>query len=159
MKILVVYDSYVPQHYFERAFAELGNANTVRYAKLNESGHQPPQNDSERSIREYSGSPKDLAGLLEDDDVLVVHTAPVTEEVLKVSPNLKAVFCARGGPVNIDVVAATRMKIPVVSAPGRNADAVADITIAFMIILARKIIPVYTLLKEGRGCQPSSERL
>jgi D-3-phosphoglycerate dehydrogenase / 2-oxoglutarate reductase len=151
LKILVVYDAYVPKEYFERAFAEIGKTNTVRFEKLNEFGRQPPQNDSERSIREYSGNPKEIASLLQGDDVLVVHTAPVTEEVLKASPNLKAVFCARGGPVNIDVAAATRMKIPVVSAPGRNADAVADITIAFMIILARKIIPAYTSIRPASG--------
>jgi len=151
LKILVVYDAYVPKEYFEKAFAALGRTNTVRYAKLSGFGQQPPQNDSERSIREYSGSPKELAGLLDGDDILVVHTAPVTEEVLKASPNLKAVFCARGGPVNIDVESATRMKIPVVSAPGRNADAVADITIAFMIMLARKIVPAYSALKGGEG--------
>jgi D-3-phosphoglycerate dehydrogenase len=151
MKILVVYDAYVPKQYFEKAFAGLAKTNDVRFETLKGSAPVGPKTESEKRIREYGGNPVEVASLLKGDDILVVHTAPVTEEVMKASPNLKAVFCARGGPVNIDVEAATRLKIAVVSAPGRNADAVADITLAFMIILARKIIPAYLMLKGGAG--------
>jgi D-3-phosphoglycerate dehydrogenase len=147
VKILVVYDTYIPEDYFRRAFASIARQHQVRFARLDELRRDPPETDSEKSIKEYSGSPKELAGLLKDEDVLVVHVAPVTDEVLEASPNLKAVFCARGGPVNIDVEAATRRKIVVVSSPGRNADAVADFALGLMIALSRNLLKGTDLAK------------
>ncbi len=150
MKLLVVTDSYMPEEYFQRAFAGVAKTHTVKFAKLNELERITPQTESEKAIREFAGNPKELADLLRDEDVLVVHSAPVTDEVLRASPNLKAVFCARGGPVNIDVATATKMNILVVSSPGRNAVAVADFTLGLMILLARSILRGHTFVKEGR---------
>ena len=150
MKILVIYDAYIPSEFFQKAFASIGRSNSVRFERLNDLNRKAPESQSEKSIREYSGSPDELASLLTDEDVLVVHSAPVTDRVLKASPNLKAVFCARGGPVNIDVNAATGLGIPVVSSPGRNAEAVADFTLALMLDIARNIFKGYTFLRENQ---------
>jgi D-3-phosphoglycerate dehydrogenase / 2-oxoglutarate reductase len=147
MKITVVYDAYIPEEYFRKAFASLSKQHEVRFVKLDELRRDTPETDSEKAIREYSGSAKELAGLMKDEDVLVVHVAPVTEEVLQASANLKAVFCARGGPVNIDVASATRRKILVVSSPGRNADAVADFALGLMIALSRNLLRGTDLVK------------
>jgi len=49
------------------------------------------------------------------------------------------VCCARGGPVNVDVAAATDRGIPVVNTPGKNAEAVAELTIAFALLLVRAV--------------------
>lgn len=150
LKILVVTDSYIPEEYYRKAFAGVERSHDVRFAKLNETARMTPSTESEKAIREYAGDPKELAGLLRDEDALVVHVAPVTEEVMKASPNLKAVFCARGGPVNIDVEAASRLKIAVVPSPGRNADAVADIALGFVLVLSRHIFQGYSFLREGK---------
>jgi D-3-phosphoglycerate dehydrogenase len=40
----------------------------------------------------------------------------------------------------VDLAAATERKIPVVTAPGKNADAVADLTLAMMIMLSRNLV-------------------
>ena len=53
------------------------------------------------------------------------------------SPGLRLVCCARGGPVNIDSGAAAARGIPVTTTPGKNANAVVEPTIAFLIMLAR----------------------
>src|SRR6267143_4256829 len=103
LKILVIYDTYMPEEFFRRAFSDVLKTNDVRFAHLGELDRKDPETESERSIREYNGNPDELAGLMKDADILVVHAAPVTDKVLKESHNLKGVFCVRGGPVNIDV--------------------------------------------------------
>ena len=55
-------------------------------------------------------------------------------EVMDACPQLKLVCVARGGPVNVDLEAATARGIPVVTTPGKNATAVAELTIAAMIM-------------------------
>src|SRR5207247_7893828 len=57
--------------------------------------------------------------------------------------------CVRGAPVNADVPAASARGIPVVTTPGKNAEAVADQTIAFMITLARGFPRAQRFLVEG----------
>jgi autoinducer 2 (AI-2) kinase len=71
-------------------------------------------------------------------DVLIVEADMVGADVLG-SGALRMVGCARGEPVNVDVAAATRHGIPVFHAPGRNADAVADLTLAFMLVWCRHL--------------------
>jgi D-3-phosphoglycerate dehydrogenase len=149
MKILVVGDSYLPVSVFRTAFAELSLNHRIAYLQIDAGASPIPGIRSENAIREYEGTPDELRAALTNEDVLVVHGAPVTEEVLAASPNLALVCCARGGPVNVDVGAAARRGIPVVTAPGKNADAVADLTIAFMIMLTRGIQKAERFLHSG----------
>jgi D-3-phosphoglycerate dehydrogenase len=69
----------------------------------------------------------------------VVQGAAVSAEIIDADPSLRLICCARGGPVNIDVGAASARGIPVVTTPGKNADAVAELAIAFMVMLARRL--------------------
>jgi D-3-phosphoglycerate dehydrogenase / 2-oxoglutarate reductase len=140
MKILVAGDSFVTVDDFAKAFSQLSATNEVRFIKMDESATFAPASDSERRIKEYLGAPRQLIEELQDSNCLVVHGAPVTDAVLDASKKLKLVGCARGGPVNVDVSAATKRKIPVITAPGKNADAVADLAIAFMIMLSRNLV-------------------
>ena len=141
MKILVAGDSFVTVDDFKRAFStiESGSNNEVKYVKMDEQDRLTPSTDSEKRIREFLGSPGQLTSTLDSSECLVVHGAPVTDAVLDASPKLKLVCCARGGPVNVDVLSATKRGIPVVTAPGKNADAVADLALCFMIMLSRNI--------------------
>jgi len=82
-------------------------------------------------------------------DVLVVEADLVHEEVLD-HCRLRLIGCCRGDPINIGVARATELGIPVLFAPGRNADAVADLTLGFMLALARHIYTVNWLLKTGQ---------
>ena len=149
MKILVVGDSFVPVAVFKRGFEHLETEHDVTYLQLNESLPPGSATESGKRIREYLGTPAEVAAHVGDSDILVVHGAPVTEEVLAAAPQLKLVCCARGGPVNIDVAAATARRIPVVNTPGKNADAVADQAIAFMVMLARGFPRAQRFLAEG----------
>lgn len=54
---------------------------------------------------------------------------------------LRVIASTRGDPTNVDVDAATAAGIPVVHAPGRNADAVAEMTVALLLAVTRHIVP------------------
>lgn len=82
-------------------------------------------------------------------DVLIVETDLVHEEVFDACP-LKMIGCCRGDPLNVDREAASRHGVPIFYAPGRNADAVADLTLGFMIDLARNITLVNARMRAGR---------
>jgi phosphoglycerate dehydrogenase-like enzyme len=57
--------------------------------------------------------------------------------------------CCRGDPVNIDLELAARKGIPVFHTPGRNADAVADLTLAFMLALLRHMPAIADTYRGG----------
>src|SRR6266849_1311960 len=149
MKIVVVGDSFVPVEVFKRGFEGLERAHSVVYVQLDESREFRPATESERALREYLGSPTQVAEHVGDANILAVHGAPVTGEVLATAPDLKLLACCRGGPVNVDVKAASALKIPVVNSPGKNAEAVADQAIAFMIMLARGFPRAQRFLLDG----------
>ncbi len=81
-------------------------------------------------------------------DVLILEADLVHAEVLETCP-LKMIGCCRGDPVNIDLELATRKGIPVFHTPGRNADAVADLTLAFMLALARHLAAIHETFAPG----------
>jgi D-3-phosphoglycerate dehydrogenase len=149
MKILVVGDSFVPVPVFERGLAGLRTEHRLEYLQLDESKELVPASASELSVREYLGTPAQLAARIGDVEILVVHGAPVTDEVLAAAPALRLICCARGGPVNVDLAAASARQIPVVNTPGKNAESVADQTLAFMIMLARGFPRAQRFLIDG----------
>lgn len=136
--VLVVGDPYMPASIFTEAFGWLGDAVTVTELQIDVIAGAEPRTESERRLREYAGDPADVAAAVPGHDVIVVHGAPVTAEVLDAG-SLRLVCCARGGPVNVDVTAATKRGIPVANAPGRNAEAVAELTVAFAVLLIRNV--------------------
>jgi len=62
---------------------------------------------------------------------------------------LVAIASARGVPTNVDVAAATAAGIPVLHAPGRNADAVAEHTVGLLLAVTRQIVPADRDVREG----------
>ena len=55
----------------------------------------------------------------------------------------------RGGPVNVDVAAVSARGLPLVNTPGKNAEGVADMTLAFLIMLARGFPRAQRFLEDG----------
>jgi D-3-phosphoglycerate dehydrogenase len=149
MRVLVVGDPYMPVSAFTEALARLGDAVTVSTLQV-EAATPTPRTESERGLREYAGDPADVARAVAGHDVLIVHGAPVSAEVLGAAP-LRLVCCARGGPVNVDVAAATSLGIPVVNTPGKNAEAVAELTLAFALLLIRSVPRASRHLLDGGG--------
>ena len=143
MRVVVFGDSFIGLDVFRSAFEGIARTQEVRFVEMNEGDRLVPSTPSEKSLREYLGSTGQVRSELGDAEVLVVHGAPVSEEVMASGRALKIVCCARGGPVNVDVAAATRMGIPVVTAPGKNAEAVAELAATLMVMLSRNVIRAY----------------
>lgn len=149
MKILAVGDSYMPSRYFAEAFAHLETAHAIEYVDVDESRPFQPVTPSELKLREFQGSPSELAARMAGVEALAVHGAPVTDDVLDASAALRLVCCARGGPVNVDVDAVSARGLSLVNTPGKNAEAVADLTVAFLVMLARGLPKAQRFLEDG----------
>jgi D-3-phosphoglycerate dehydrogenase / 2-oxoglutarate reductase len=83
---------------------------------------------------------EDLAQRIDDEavDVLIVESDQVKGPVFE--RNLRVIGSCRGDPNNVDIPAATAAGIPILNAPGRNADAVAEMTVALLFAVNRWIV-------------------
>jgi D-3-phosphoglycerate dehydrogenase len=84
----------------------------------------------------------------ESIDIFITEGDEIDAAVIEKS-KLKMIASTRGTPVNVDLETANKMNIPVIYTPFRNADAVADLTVAMMLSQARKIIELDRLLRDG----------
>ena len=139
MRILIVGDAYCPSSHLTPAFAQLATTNEISAFDVVDQLDWRPTTSSEQTLKEWMGTPDQVIRRLDGQEVLVVQGAPVTDEVLDADPQLRLVCCARGGPVNVDLAAAAARGIPVVTTPGKNADAVAELALAFMVMIARRV--------------------
>lgn len=85
----------------------------------------------------------------ESADVIVVESDSVQGPVLE--QGLLAIAATRGDPNNIDVAGATAAGIPVLYTPGRNADAVAEMTVALLLAATRRILPADADVRGGNA--------
>jgi D-3-phosphoglycerate dehydrogenase / 2-oxoglutarate reductase len=100
-------------------------------------------------VDEASGTEEQLIAALEGARICLTQMAPLTERVLAASPDLRLFCVGRGGPVNVNVPAATAHGVGVCSAPGRNAAATAEHTVALMLAAMRRIPQVHHELAAG----------
>jgi D-3-phosphoglycerate dehydrogenase len=149
MRILAVGDSFMPPRYFDDGFAALRAEHECECFQIVPDSAFRPATPSELRLSEYEGSPAQIVRRMGGVEVLVIHGAPVSDAVLDASDDLKLVCCARGGPVNVDVDAVTARSLTLVNTPGKNAEAVADLTLAFLIMLARGLRRAQRFLADG----------
>ncbi|MER7478700.1 2-hydroxyacid dehydrogenase [Streptomyces sp. NPDC126510] len=100
-------------------------------------------------VREASGTEDQLIEALDGVEICVTQMAPLTERILKASPDLRLFCVSRGGPVNANLEAATRHGVAVSFAPGRNATATAEHTVALMLAAARRVPATHADLAVG----------
>ena len=82
LRVLVVGDPYMPVSAYASALAGLDGRVELTTMQIAEVTCAPPVTESERGLREYVGDPAEVARAVAGHDVLVVHGAPVSAEVL-----------------------------------------------------------------------------
>lgn len=155
MKIAIVGDAFVHPQFFATALQQqlagvnLPTAGTeLTFTTMQVDWPNVPQSSNEE-VREYVGNFYDVIEVAQDAAVLVTHVGPVTNVMLQLLPTLQIIGCCRGGPVNINVAAATERGIPVVNAPARNAQAVIEFTLGMMLTECRGISRAHKALSQG----------
>ncbi len=100
-------------------------------------------------VTEASGTEEELVAALDGVPICVTQMAPFTEKVLTACPDLELVCVGRGGPLNVNVEAATRCGVAVCYAPGRNATATAEHALALMLAAARRVPELHIEMASG----------
>lgn len=151
-KFLVIEDQFFTAEVFR---GELERLLREPIALTTISGDWPFRELTENGeIREYDNRLVDeVCEKVETADVLVTQVGPVNKKVLDKAVKLKIIGCCRGGPVNINIEEATKRSIPVVNAPGRNAEAVAEFTVGLILGLVRNICRAHADLKKEKTWQ------
>ena len=98
------------------------------------------------------GRPREeLTRALAGADALVVRSATrVTSDLIGEAPQLRVIARAGTGVDTIDVDAATERGILVINAPGANTVSVAELTMAFILALARRVPAADASMKAGQ---------
>ncbi len=90
----------------------------------------------------------------ESADIVVVESDSVHGPVFDVG--LRAIASTRGDPNNVDVAGATAAGIPVLHTPGRNADAVAEMTVALLLAATRHLLTADADVRSGNTFRDGS---
>ena len=136
MRILCTGDEFIaPQLFVEALRGELGDGHSFL---TDTSGWPSEPFSSNDEIREFSGAEDRMIDLLDGVQLWLAHLSPVSARVLAAADRLRFVGVPRGGPVNVNLTAATAAGVSVAHLPGRNAQAVAEYTIAAMITGPRR---------------------
>ncbi len=92
----------------------------------------------------------DLASSIGGFDVLVVRSTRVLREVFETADRLALVIRAGAGTNTIDTEAAAARGVLVANLPGRNAAAVAELTMGLLLAIDRRIVDATVDLRSGR---------
>ena len=82
---------------------------------------------------------RELAEKLEGVDIFITEADDVKKKEFFELTNLKLLVSCRGDPFNVNLKAATENGVLVLNTPLRNVDAVADLTVCYILMLARKV--------------------
>lgn len=94
----------------------------------------------EKEGPEWQDYPDSVYKEVEDAEVIITHFGGISKKVIDAAKNLKLIVVLRSGIENVNVEAATERKIPVVNAPGRVAEPVADFTVAMILAQTRNVV-------------------
>lgn len=128
------------------ATAPLRGPGLEKLRSMGEVIHEPWIDQDPLRIYDAAG----LAARAKDEgaNVLVVESDLLSGPVFELP--LLAVAATRGDPTNVDLAEATRAGVPVLHTPGRNAEAVAELTIALLFAVNRRLVPADRDARSGQ---------
>ncbi len=91
----------------------------------------------ELALLEKYTSTDQLFEAVADADAMIVRSDKVTQEVIDHAKNLKVVVRAGAGYDNLDLAACTTRGIVAMNTPGQNSNAVAELALGMMVMMAR----------------------
>lgn len=151
MKILTITDLFIKKEVVEAALREkLSHIENLEIDNFSVDFPITPLQYSDGEVTEFVGSEEDIIQRISDVDHLVVHTSPITQRVLEHAKKLKSISVTRGGAINVNIEAATKMNLPVFNTPGRNSSAVAEFTVGLFIAETRNIARSHETTRQGK---------
>ena len=103
---------------------------------------------------EHDRSEEDMITLLaEADAAITLLTDPITRNVLEANPNLRIVSNFAVGYNNVDVDAARELGVTVTNTPGVLTEATADLTMALILAITRRIVEADDEIRTLRRCE------
>ena len=152
-EIAIIGDRFMlPSVFQEKIEAVCGNRHEIRAVETawpDEPMEHGYAADGLDGLKEYYGKPDDVVEFVGGAEILVTQLAPLSAGMMDQLPQLRLVAVSRGGPVNIDVMAARARGITVVNTPGRNASAVAEFAIGAILAETRMIRRGHEALRKG----------
>ena len=119
-------------------------------APLHEKAFEVLRNAGFEVLYEEYPDEERLVELVGDVEAVIVRSKPkVTRKVIENAPNLKVIGRAGVGLDNIDLEAAKERGIEVVNSPGASSRSVAELALALMFNVARKIAFADRKMREG----------
>lgn len=150
-RLTVIGDKFLLPSIFEEALlGTVGRRVDLSLHALGWPDEETVAGTKQDELREYSGEPAAVIAAAAGAQGLIVHMAPVSAWVMDALPELRFVAVCRGGPVNVNLAEAKRRGIRVVRTPGRNADAVAEFTIAAILAVSRRMVAAHESLRSGQ---------
>lgn len=92
---------------------------------------------------------EELCANLNNIDAVIAGSEPYTAEVLARFPQIRVISRVGVGYDSVDVEAATRHNIAVAITPGTNHDSVAELTMTFLLSIAKRLIPSHAMIVAG----------
>jgi D-3-phosphoglycerate dehydrogenase / 2-oxoglutarate reductase len=137
-RVLLAGDHFVLPELLRSAIDEALPANDFEYSALTLPWPVVPFGQV-AEVDEASGTEDELIEALCGVEICVTQMAPLTARVLASADALKLICVTRGGPINVNLKVAAARGIEVCPAPGRNATATAEHTVALMLAVLRRL--------------------
>jgi D-3-phosphoglycerate dehydrogenase len=150
LRIAVIGDRFITPHLVTTLIGEtvepvVGQCD-IRTMELAWPDDTPIHNEE---LEEFVGDPQEIADFVDDAHVVVTQVAPISRHLIERCSALEVIATARGGPVSVNVAAAAERAIPVLYAPGANAQAVAEFAIGLILAESKHIARTHDALKDG----------
>ena len=153
MKIVGISDALMDKWMIEKGLEIIEHAN-VQVEIIHWSLDTGKTQEDINLLIELNGSeayevPDYILESVKDADVIVTQFCPINKKVIDTCSKLQVIGVLRAGIENINSEYAEAKGISIINTPGRNANAVADFTIALLLSECRNVARAHVTMKAG----------